>query len=425
MHKAIKRIFGVLPVMPPGLVSWIVVVSFLAISSRSFGAQTIAIGPDPDISSEGFVDYSGHYGEVFKLLGGWKVDGSMQGEAEVIKQYPPFRIDLPDSFEPFNPSPADFVPANYTQYALIQLVIQPLSRGTAWSTDALKQSRIRELQSAGVDFQIIDRPFFGGFTGDWPTGTFEILIDAPYRLSELYIATPSYLCILTGGRDTPPSTVIGDHYDWVRSGLRDWVVSMRQFDARRPARPTPVMSGLAAEVLSYLKETKEYRELNSFCENKNAADRSWSESEQGQAVAAQIKVMLDDAASTGIVSTDNGMALQYSVGGKKATDTGILVADLKSDKNYREFIAKAIATNISTNGKIQAFLLKLHGQGAAGMGASSPLTPFRRDAAAHDAYVRSEKRMKIAIDDNHRAAVRALRRASEFDADGNARELGN
>jgi len=397
----------------------------LAAGPMSLGAQTVTIDPDPGIPGEVFVDYSGHYGEVFKLRGGWKIKGVVQGKSEVIRQYPPFRIDIPDSVDSFNPAPSDFVPENFTHYALIQLIIQPRSGASSQTLEELKNLKNRELQSAGVDFKIIDHPFFGGIDGDWPTGTFEILIDAPYRLTQLYAATPSYLCILTGGRDTPPSTAISAHYEWVRSSLRDWVVSAPQLDRQRSSTTAPALNGLAAEVLAHLKETKEYMELGSIYDSNSMADPNWSESEQGQAVAAKIKIMLDDAASTRIVKTDKGMALQYSVGGQTITDTGIIAADLKADKDYRDFIARAVSTNISSDGKIQVFLSRLRGQRIPRAEISSPLAQSSEDTVTRAAYARSERRLNVAIDSNRRATALAERLAAELEVSGAAHEPGN
>lgn len=210
-------------------------VTFLMATTLSFGSQAVNPDPDPGIAGEGFVDYLGNYGEVFKLAGGWRIDASMHDVVEVVNHYPPFRVDLRDSVEPFNPKPSDFVPENFTRYALMQLVIMPRSVAPTKSLEELKKLKIRDLASSGVGFEVVDHPFFGGFSGDWPRGTFEIWVSTPYRLSQLYTASESYLCILTSGRDTPPSTVISDHYDWMRSGLRNWMVhSASESELLRP-----------------------------------------------------------------------------------------------------------------------------------------------------------------------------------------------
>lgn len=147
------------------------------------------------------------------------------------------------------------------------------------------------------------------------------------------------------------------------------------------AAPEPAAGSLGAQVLERLKGTKEYSELNSFYDNKSKADPAWAETAEGKSVAAQMKTMRDDAAATTVGRTPKGMALQYTVGGQKVTDTGIVVADLNSDKEYRDFIASAVASNIATDGKVQAFLGALRGQGAPGTPVAPPLDPKQQQTA--------------------------------------------
>lgn len=77
-------------------------------------------------------------------------------------------------------------------------------------------------------------------------------------------------------------------------------------------------------------------------------------------VRAWLDGLRADAAATDIVTTDQGRkALQYSVGGQKILDTGILIADLRTDPDYRDFIMNAIAANIATDDKVKAFVATL------------------------------------------------------------------
>lgn len=188
-------------------------------------AQIVSPNPDPGITGEGYVNYAGHYGEVFKLRGGWKIDPFMRDGIEVINLYPKFRRDLPEGiYEPFRPKPSDFEPEKFTPLALIQLLIIPRSSEGFQSLADLKEAKLRDLKASGVRFRLYDHPHFPAFRGDWPAGSFEIVVDAPYRLTQLYTATSSHTCILTAGLDTPPSTYIDRHYGGLRSGLAKWVV---------------------------------------------------------------------------------------------------------------------------------------------------------------------------------------------------------
>lgn len=253
MNREIDMRANKRPLGHSGMVSTLACIVLLTSATLSFGAQTVKPDPDPGIPGEGFVDYVGNYGEVLKLRGGWRIEASMHDEAEVINQYPPFRVDLRDSVEPFNPQPADFVPENFTRYALIQLIILPRTAASTKSLDELKKLKIKDLESSGVGFKIVDQPFFGGLYGNWPKDTFEIFVSTPYRLSQLYTASDSHLCILTSGRDTPPSTVISSHYEWMRSGLRDWVAPpTRLYELLEPHTPTPrkiLAKGVSLRVL--------------------------------------------------------------------------------------------------------------------------------------------------------------------------------
>lgn len=190
---------------------------------------------------EGYITFVGHYGEVFKLRGGWEIRASMQGEAEVINHYQGFRFISPSLTEPFNPKPEDFVPENFTRDRLIQLIILPWTSSSSKSLAELKRRKIEDLTSSGVEFRILDDPFpgYGHMGRKWPKGTFEVLVATPYLLSQLYTTSGAHLAILTAGRDTPPSTVISRHYDLMRSGLRDWVVPETGNEVPKTFGPVP------------------------------------------------------------------------------------------------------------------------------------------------------------------------------------------
>lgn len=215
--------------------------ALFALTAPSLSAQIVLPNDDPGIKGEGYVTYVGHYGEVFKLVGGWKIEASMHGEAEVINHYPDWRWISADLTEPFNPKPEDFVPENFTRDRLIQLIILPWTASSSKSLEALKPQKIADLKSSGVDFRIIDDPFpgYGHMGRRWPKGTFEVLVAKPYRLSQVYTTSGAHLAILTTGVDTPPSYVIAHHYDSMRMGLRDWVVPATGREVPQTSGPVP------------------------------------------------------------------------------------------------------------------------------------------------------------------------------------------
>lgn len=224
--------------------------TLLALAVPQIYAQTVTPNDDP-----GYITFVGNFGEVFKLPGGWEIHASMQGEAEVINHYPKFPI-YSDSMERFRPKPEDFVPENFTRYGLIQMMILPWSASSSKSLDELKRLKLADLKSSGVEFRIVDNPFpgYGHMGREWPKGTFEVLIATPYLLSQLYTTSGRHLAILTTGRDKPPSTVISSHYDWMRMGLRDWVVpatgkEIPQTFGPAPARDIPE-AGISLRVLA-------------------------------------------------------------------------------------------------------------------------------------------------------------------------------
>ncbi|MEQ1919310.1 MAG: hypothetical protein ABL955_08935, partial [Elusimicrobiota bacterium] len=204
--------------------------AMFALANAAPGAQTVMPNPDPGITGEGYVDYVGNFGEVFKLRGGWTIDPAMRGNIEVINLYPRFREDAPpDSEELFKPKPSDFAPKNFARLGLIQLLIIPRENDAFQSLNELKAAKIKDLQASGVKFEVVDDPFYGPPIGRWPEGTFEIMVSKPYLLTQLYTATSSYLCILTSGIDAPPSNRIFYQYRDLRYALADWLVPKRIF----------------------------------------------------------------------------------------------------------------------------------------------------------------------------------------------------
>ncbi|MDE2511591.1 MAG: hypothetical protein KGL74_10760, partial [Elusimicrobia bacterium] len=130
-------------------------------------------------------------------------------------------------------------------------------------------------------------------------------------------------------------------------------------DAKTAPKPgaatgAPAKGSLAADVLERLKATKEYGELNTLYDNKSKSDPAWAGSKEGKEAAAEMAAMRQDAANAAVVHTKKGAVVQYTVGGQKVTDEGIVVADLKTDKEYHEFIATAIASVISSDSKVNA-----------------------------------------------------------------------
>lgn len=208
---------------------------------RCVGAQAVRPVPSPGPSDAGFVEFVGNFGEVFRLRSGERVDAAMHGPVEVINLYPPYRKDAPkDVLVPFRPQAADFAPEKFTPLELIQLAIIPRSADAFRSLDDLKKEKIRDLKAAGADFRLFEKPAFPAFRGQWPEGTFEVEVYSPYRLTQLYVATPAYLCILTAGLDAPRSTAIADYHGPLRYALATWLVP--QDEAHPEAGPAKVLA---------------------------------------------------------------------------------------------------------------------------------------------------------------------------------------
>lgn len=203
----------------------------LLLPSLATSSQTIRPNPDrgPGQFPDTYVDYVGNFGEVFKLNDDWQIVPSMRGEIEVINYYPKYRADHPpESLTPFKPKPSDFAPGNFARMGLVQLLIIPRSADDFRSLDELRAAKVKDLQSSGVKFDVFDDPLPPPLYGGWPKGTFEVKVRAPYLLTQLYTATSSYLCILTSGIDTPPSTWIDGHSGLLRFGLTNWLVPKRE-----------------------------------------------------------------------------------------------------------------------------------------------------------------------------------------------------
>ncbi len=214
--------------------------------SQDTGVKAGTVRPDPGITGEGWVDYVGHFGEVFKLRGGEEIDAFMSGGAEVINLHSTFRPHRPgDDWVRFRTNPSDFEPEKFTRLEMTQLIIIPRSSDAFRSLADLKEAKLRDLKASGVTFKVYDHPHFPAFRGDWPAGSFEIAVLAPYLLDQLYTATSSFTCILTSGIDTPPSSVISSYYGPLRYELAAWVVPQE-----RPA-PDESPSALIAGGMSF------------------------------------------------------------------------------------------------------------------------------------------------------------------------------
>lgn len=216
--------------------------------STSMLAQTVTPNPDPGITGEGFVDFTGRFGEVFKLRGGRIIKSYMKDDAEIIDFHTDYDPTAADGvLTEFAPAPSFFIPKNFTPYYLVRLSIQPF-RGQ--SLAKMKADRVAQLNAEGAHFKVYENPHYSGFEADaWPAGSFEIFIDKPYRLNELYTASPSYFCVLTHGVDVPPSTVNGSYSVWVRSGLGKWITTQSPKSSApggyQPAWITPEMTARA------------------------------------------------------------------------------------------------------------------------------------------------------------------------------------
>ncbi len=168
----------------------------------------------------------------------------------------------------------------------------------------------------------------------------------------------------------PPGSLKVDEapvYHLTRLGVNppDGTSAAATADAVAAAKePVPQKGSLAADVLEKLKATREYAKLSSYYEAKKKGDPAWIASAQGRAVDAYLVSLRSDAAATRAVDTGDAKYLEYAVGGTKVIDKGILPADLKSDPDYRAFIANAVAANIVNDKTFQSFLATL-GEGEA------------------------------------------------------------
>jgi hypothetical protein len=156
-------------------------------------------------------------------------------------------------------------------------------------------------------------------------------------------------------------------------------------DAKSAAEPgAPKPGTLAADVLEKLKGVKKYQDLAAMYDAKTKADDKWLSSEDGRAVAAQLKSLRADAGRTAVVKDAKGSRLDYGVAGDMTTADGIVVAKLDKDQSYRTWAAETIAKNIASNplsAKAQAALDAFLGEGAPGTPAAKPLTPEELTAA--------------------------------------------
>ncbi|MGB0063736.1 MAG: tetratricopeptide repeat protein [Terracidiphilus sp.] len=91
----------------------------------------------------------------------------------------------------------------------------------------------------------------------------------------------------------------------------------------------------------------------------------WQQSVQGQAVITTLQLIRDDAESIGTAPGDHGPVLQYSIGGTKVSDSGVVIADLVSSPAYLHTLAVALAGNICVSPPVAAFFESL-GQSGAG-----------------------------------------------------------
>ena len=175
----------------------------MSLAPLSLHAQKVKPNPDPGIPGEGYVDYVGRYGAVFKLNDDWQIVPSMRGKIEVLDYYPKYRDDLPPgSLDLFKPKPSDFTPEKFSRLGLIQLVIIPRSSDAFRSLDELKKAKIDDLRASGVTFRVLDEPFFGQFYGRWPEGTFDLC----RRHADIFFAAPAARHASVN-RDSPHSTI--------------------------------------------------------------------------------------------------------------------------------------------------------------------------------------------------------------------------
>jgi len=120
----------------------------------------------------------------------------LRGPVEIVRFHQK-KVDLEDYYSPpFNPTPGEYIPENFTRLRLMQLKVIPKSAlGGLRPLSKLKETREHELAAAGLGYKImrVDYP--------WPKGTFWVSISTPYRLFERYTQSDEHIFILTVGEN--------------------------------------------------------------------------------------------------------------------------------------------------------------------------------------------------------------------------------
>lgn len=149
--------------------------------------------------AEGNSIFVGHYGEVIEFPYGWTAEAELRGMTEAAyfhrKSHDVF------GFKPFNPKPADYKLENFAPLGLMELVVVPKNApGGLRRLADIRAAKEKELKASGAAFRIYENPL----GGDWPLGTFVVVMQAPHRIEQTYAESPSEFYILTEGGGIEP-----------------------------------------------------------------------------------------------------------------------------------------------------------------------------------------------------------------------------
>lgn len=138
--------------------------------------------------------FIGRYGELVEFPYGWTAVAEMRESAELVYVHRKSHDDF--GRKPFNPTPADFKPENFSPMGLFELVVVPKNApGGLPSLEAMIQLKEKELKARGVEYRVARE----SNDSHWPVGTVHVETLKPYRLVQTYAESPREFYILTAG----------------------------------------------------------------------------------------------------------------------------------------------------------------------------------------------------------------------------------
>lgn len=159
----------------------------------------VSISRAPDEKFESI--FVGHYGEVLRFPSKFAVEAELRDGIEVVRfhdktldPYDMVRSTIPDTFlaSRRSPSPKEYVVENFTPKRLMEVLVIPKSSPGYESLKALRQAKVKELESSGCKYRVSDME-------DFPKDSFLAYITEPYGLRQLYSQSDKHFFILTIG----------------------------------------------------------------------------------------------------------------------------------------------------------------------------------------------------------------------------------